>query len=106
MQGARLTAWELHEAGIPVTLTTEAAAAAAMATRRVDAVVVSCDRVARNGDTANKVGTYAHAVVAAANSLPFYVAGPCRHSTGRSTAVTKSRSRSAIPRRYAGSPAW
>lgn len=76
MQGARLTAWELHEAGIPVTLTTEAAAAAAMATRRVDAVVVGCDRVARNGDTANKVGTYAHAVVAAANSLPFYVAGP------------------------------
>ena len=76
LQGARLTAWELARAGIPVTLLADGAAAAAMAAGRIDAVIVGCDRVAANGDTANKVGTYAVALAAARHGLPFYVAGP------------------------------
>lgn len=76
LQGTRLTAWELGEAGIEFTLLVDGAAAAAMAQGRVDAVVVGCDRVARNGDTANKIGTYAHALAARAHEIPFYVAGP------------------------------
>jgi methylthioribose-1-phosphate isomerase len=76
LQGARLTAWELQNVGIPVTLVTEGSAAAAIASGQVDAVIVGCDRVARNGDTANKIGTYGHAVAARANGVPFYVAGP------------------------------
>ena len=76
LQGARLTAWELEEAGIPVTLIADGAAAAALAAGLVDAVVVGCDRVARNGDTANKIGTYGLALLALAHDVPFYVAGP------------------------------
>jgi methylthioribose-1-phosphate isomerase len=76
LEGGRLTAWELAEAGIPVTVIPDGAAGAALATGRVDAVVVGCDRVARNGDTANKIGTYALAVLALAHEVPFYVAGP------------------------------
>jgi methylthioribose-1-phosphate isomerase len=76
MQGARLTAWELMDAGIPVTVVTDSAAGPALAAGRADAVVVGCDRVARNGDVANKIGTYAIAVLARANGVPFYVAGP------------------------------
>jgi methylthioribose-1-phosphate isomerase len=76
LQGARLTAWELHEAGIPVTLIVDGAAGWALATGRAEAVVVGCDRVAANGDTANKIGTYPLAVLAAAHGVPFYVAGP------------------------------
>ncbi len=76
LQGARLTAWELSSAGIPVTLMTDSMSGAAMASGRVEAVLVGCDRVARNGDTANKIGTYTHAIVAHALGIPFYVAGP------------------------------
>ena len=76
LQGARLTAWELAEAGIAVTVIPDGAAGAALATGQVHAVVVGCDRVARNGDTANKIGTYALAVLALAHEVPFYVAGP------------------------------
>jgi len=76
LQGARLTAWELSAAGIPVTLITDSMSGAAMAAGRVEAVVVGCDRVTRNGDTANKIGTYTHAVLARAHGIPFYVAGP------------------------------
>jgi methylthioribose-1-phosphate isomerase len=75
-QGARLTAWELHAAGIPVTLIPDTAAGAALVSRRVDAVIVGCDRVAANGDTANKIGTYVLAVLARESNVPFYVAGP------------------------------
>jgi methylthioribose-1-phosphate isomerase len=75
-QGARLTAGELAAAGVPVTLVPDTAAGAALASGRVDAVVVGCDRVAANGDTANKIGTYALAVLAHENDVPFYVAGP------------------------------
>jgi methylthioribose-1-phosphate isomerase len=76
LQGARLTAWELVDAGIPVTLLADTAAGAAMSRGMVEAVLVGCDRVARNGDTANKIGTYALAVLARANGIPFYVVGP------------------------------
>jgi methylthioribose-1-phosphate isomerase len=76
LQGARLTAWELVDAGIPVTVLADTAAGAAMAAGMVEAVLVGCDRVARNGDTANKIGTYALAVLARAHGIPFYVVGP------------------------------
>jgi len=76
LQGARLTAWELVSAGIPVTVVADTAAGAAMAGGLVDAVLVGCDRVAANGDTANKIGTYSLAVLARANRVPFYVVGP------------------------------
>lgn len=75
LQGARLTAWELADAGIPVTLLTDSATGAALVAGRADVVIVGCDRVASNGDTANKIGTYNLAVVARANGIPFYVAG-------------------------------
>jgi methylthioribose-1-phosphate isomerase len=76
LQGARLTAWELVDAGIPVTVLADTAAGAALAGGLVDGVLVGCDRVARNGDTANKIGTYPLAVLAHAHGVPFYVAGP------------------------------
>jgi methylthioribose-1-phosphate isomerase len=76
LQGARLTAWELKRERIPVTLITDGMAAYMMQRGRVDCVVVGADRVAANGDVANKIGTYAHAVVAARHGIPFYVAAP------------------------------
>jgi methylthioribose-1-phosphate isomerase len=76
LQGARLTAWELGRLGIPFSLIVDGAAAGLLRRGVVDAVVVGCDRVAANGDVANKVGTYAHALAAAAADVPFVVAGP------------------------------
>jgi methylthioribose-1-phosphate isomerase len=76
LQGARLTAWELHQAGIPVTLVTDGMSAAVISSGRAQAVIVGCDRVALNGDTANKIGTFTHALVASAYGIPFFVAGP------------------------------
>ena len=76
LQGARLTAWELMRDGVPVTLIADAAAGHYMARGRVDAVVVGADRIAANGDVANKIGTYGLAVLAQAHGLPFYVAAP------------------------------
>jgi methylthioribose-1-phosphate isomerase len=76
LQGARLTVWELADAGIPVTLLADAAAGAALSTGLADVVIVGCDRVARNGDVANKIGTYNLAVLARVSGVPFYVAGP------------------------------
>lgn len=76
LQGARLTAWELVEDGIPVTLITDNMAGHMMATGQVDAVVVGTDRVAANGDVANKIGTYMVAVLAHRHGIPFYVACP------------------------------
>ncbi|MDH2445126.1 S-methyl-5-thioribose-1-phosphate isomerase [Amnibacterium sp. CER49] len=73
-QGARLTVWELHKAGIPVTLLVDSAAAAALVAGKADAVVVGADRIAANGDTANKVGTLALAIAAKHAGVPFYVA--------------------------------
>jgi methylthioribose-1-phosphate isomerase len=76
LQGARLTAWELLRCGIPATLITDNAAATMMRAGDVGAVIVGADRIAANGDTANKVGTYGLAVLAQAHGLPFYVAAP------------------------------
>jgi methylthioribose-1-phosphate isomerase len=73
-QGARLTVWELQQAGIPVTLIVDSAAAAALTGGKVDAVVVGADRIAANGDTANKIGTLALAIAAQHAGVPFYVA--------------------------------
>jgi methylthioribose-1-phosphate isomerase len=76
LQGARLTAWELADAGVPVTVLPDGAAPALLARGGVDAVIVGCDRVAANGDVANKIGTYALAIAARHHGVPFYVAGP------------------------------
>jgi methylthioribose-1-phosphate isomerase len=76
LQGARLTAWELAQAGIPHTVIVDGAAAHLMRVRPIDAVLVGCDRVARNGDVANKIGTYQLALAAHAHAVPFYVAAP------------------------------
>ncbi|MGN6720353.1 MAG: S-methyl-5-thioribose-1-phosphate isomerase [Candidatus Binatia bacterium] len=76
LQGARLTAWELCKEKIPATLITDSMAGYLMQRGKVDAVVVGCDRVAANGDVANKIGTYTIAVLARRHGIPFYVAGP------------------------------
>ena len=76
LQGARLTAWELHQEGIPLTLITDNMVGHFLKTGNVGAVVVGADRIARNGDTANKIGTYGIAVLARENNVPFYVAAP------------------------------
>lgn len=76
LQGARLTAWELVKDGIPTTVITDNMAAAIMARERVDLVVVGADRIAANGDAANKIGTYGLAIAAHAHGIPFYVAAP------------------------------
>ena len=77
LQGARLTAWELRGLGIPHALIVDSAGAGLIARGEVDAVIVGCDRVAANGDIANKVGTYGLALAARAAGIPFVVAGPC-----------------------------
>jgi S-methyl-5-thioribose-1-phosphate isomerase len=76
LQGARLTAWELSQDGIPVTLIVDGAAAYLMSRGEIDLVVVGADRIALNGDVANKIGTYGLAVVAEKHGIPFYVAAP------------------------------
>jgi methylthioribose-1-phosphate isomerase len=91
LQGARLTAWELHEDHIPVTLLCDGAAGALMAQGRVSVVVVGADRIAANGDTANKIGTFSLAVLANHHGIPFLVAAP------RSTFDPAAPDGSAIP---------
>jgi methylthioribose-1-phosphate isomerase len=76
LQGARLTVWELQQDGIPVTLITDNMAGHFLKSGRIGCVIVGADRIARNGDTANKIGTYSVAVLARENSVPFYVAAP------------------------------
>jgi methylthioribose-1-phosphate isomerase len=76
LQGARLTMFELREGGVPSTLIVDSAAAITMQRHAVRAVVVGADRIARNGDTANKIGTYGVAIAAAYHGIPFYVAAP------------------------------
>jgi len=76
LQGARLTAWELQQAGIDVTLICDNMAAQVMREGRVNLVIVGADRIAANGDTANKIGTYGVALLARAHGIPFYVAAP------------------------------
>jgi len=76
LQGARLTAWELHKGGIPLTLITDNMVGHFLKTGKVKAIVTGADRIAANGDTANKIGTYQIAVLAKENSVPFYIAAP------------------------------
>jgi methylthioribose-1-phosphate isomerase len=76
LQGARLTAWELGQAGVPFRVVTDSSAGALMARGLVDAVAVGADRIARNGDVANKIGTYSLAVLAGRHGVPFYVVAP------------------------------
>ncbi|MEX2613784.1 MAG: S-methyl-5-thioribose-1-phosphate isomerase [Gaiellaceae bacterium] len=76
LQGARLTAWELESLGIPATVIADSAAASLMAGGQVDSIFTGADRIAANGDTANKIGTYALAVAAAYHGIPLYVVAP------------------------------
>ncbi len=76
LQGARLTTWELKQEGIPVTLITDSMAGYFMHQNKIDCVIVGADRIAANGDVANKIGTYTLAVLAKENDIPFYVAAP------------------------------
>jgi methylthioribose-1-phosphate isomerase len=76
LQGARLTTWELSRAGVDVTLICDNMAAVVMKKGLIDAVIVGCDRIAANGDAANKIGTYGLSVLAKAHNIPFYIAGP------------------------------
>jgi len=76
LQGARLTAWECMQEGIPCTLITDNMAGHLMSRKEIDLVIVGADRIAANGDTANKIGTYTLAVLARRHALPFYVAAP------------------------------
>lgn len=76
LQGARLTTWELKDAGVDVTLMPDGSSATVMAEGKVDVVIVGADRIAANGDTANKIGTFTHAVNAKYAGIPFYVAAP------------------------------
>jgi methylthioribose-1-phosphate isomerase len=91
LQGARLTAWELQRLGIPATLVADSAAATLLAGGSVDLVVVGADRIAANGDVANKVGTYSLAIVTRHHDVPFYVAAPA------STLDLAAETGSAIP---------
>ena len=76
LQGSRLTAWELGRLGIPATVVVDSAAGSLMASGQVDCVIVGADRIAGNGDVANKIGTYSLAVLARHHRIPFYVAAP------------------------------
>lgn len=91
LQGARLTYFELKRAGVDATLLVDSAAAIAMQRKNIDLVIVGADRIARNGDTANKIGTYGLAIAAAHHRIPFYVAAP------RSTFDFALRSGAEIP---------
>ncbi|HWG38072.1 MAG TPA: S-methyl-5-thioribose-1-phosphate isomerase [Terriglobales bacterium] len=91
LQGARLTAWELHQDGIPTTVITDSMAGHFLHSGQIAAVIVGADRVAANGDVANKIGTYSVAVLAKENNVPFYVAAP------RSTLDLALASGEAIP---------
>jgi methylthioribose-1-phosphate isomerase len=76
LQGARITAWELVEAGIPATLITDNMAAFTMSQGKIDMVIVGADRIAANGDSANKIGTLGVAIIAREFGIPFYIAAP------------------------------
>jgi len=76
LQGARLTTWELQRAGVPVTLITDSMAGYFMKQGKIDCVITGADRIAANGDAANKIGTYTTAVLAKENGIPFYIAAP------------------------------
>ena len=90
LQGSRLTAWELERAGVPVTVITDAMAASLMRAGEIDMVLVGADRIVRNGDVANKIGTYNVAVIAKHHGIPFYVCAPWStidHATASGAAI-------------------
>ena len=100
LQGARLTSWELHRDGIPVEVITDSMSGYFMGKGEIDFVVVGADRIAKNGDVANKIGTYGHAVLAHAHGIPFTVAAPfstfdLRTATGNDI-VIEERSRDEV----------
>ncbi len=106
LQGARLTAWELQQDGIPVTLITDNMAGALMKQGKVHCCVVGADRIAANGDVANKIGTYSVAVLAKAHGIPFYVAAPAstidmRTPSGESIPIEQRNSKE-VTRLYDG----
>ena len=76
LQGSRLTAWELNQSGVDVTVICDSMAAAVLREKNIDSIVVGADRIAKNGDVANKIGTYGLAILANAHQVPFYVAAP------------------------------
>ena len=76
LQGSRLTAWELNQSGVDVTVICDNMAAAVLREKNIDSIVVGADRIAKNGDVANKIGTYGLAILAKAHQVPFYVAAP------------------------------
>ena len=91
LQGSRITATELAQAGIPVTVQCDSAAATVLSTKQIDAVIVGADRIAANGDTANKIGTHSLAILARHFGVPFFVAVPV------STIDPKAETGAAIP---------
>ena len=107
LQGARLTAWELETAGIPHTVIADAAAGSLIARGEVDCVFVGADRIAANGDTANKIGTYPLAVLAARHEVPFYVVAPTstvdRETPSGSCIPIEERDPGEVTARF---PAW
>ncbi|MBW1679463.1 MAG: S-methyl-5-thioribose-1-phosphate isomerase [Deltaproteobacteria bacterium] len=116
LQGSRLTAWELKKDGIPVTVITDNMAAFLMQKNEIDAIIVGADRIAGNGDVANKIGTYSLAVLAREHRIPFYVAAPLSTidftiKTGKeipieernSEEVSHIRGKRVVPR---GIPVW
>ena len=106
LQGSRLTAWELSRAGIPVTVLTDGMAAGLMRAGRIDCCIVGADRIAANGDVANKIGTYAVAIAARHHGIPMYVAAPTstfdpRTATGDDI-IIEQRSRDEVARNTLG----
>lgn len=104
LQGSRLTAWELSRAGIPVTVIADNMAASLMALGAIDLVIVGADRIAANGDVANKIGTYGVAVLARHHGIPFYVAAPSstidRSTLGGREIVIEQRAREEVVRPF------
>lgn len=110
-QGARLTTWELSKVGIPTTLICDNMAASLMAQGKVDAVVVGADRIAANGDAANKIGTYGVAVLARHHGIPFYVAAPASTidfslSDGSQIPIEQRDASEVLPRPIEGVGVW
>jgi methylthioribose-1-phosphate isomerase len=111
LQGARLTAWELEEAGIPFAVITDSMAASMMAAGEVDVVITGADRIAANGDSANKIGTYGLAVLASHHEIPFYIVAPSStvdHATASGTGIPiEERAASEVTARFpARNPAF
>ena len=110
-QGARLTSWELAHAGVPVTVICDNMAASLMSQGRVDLVIVGADRIASNGDVANKIGTYGLAVLARHHGIPFYVAAPASTfdlslASGADIPIEERSPREVMPNEVPGVDVW